>query len=72
MPDARAAELRDRLLAILAKMAAAAAVTIPPPANQSARPPQFDQKLIDELEQWNKEYNEWLTGPAKAYQTAPG
>ena len=71
-PDARAAELRDRLLAILSKLSAAAAVTIPPPANQQARPPQVDQKLIDELKQWTKEYNEWLSGPAKAYQTAPG
>jgi membrane associated rhomboid family serine protease len=71
VPDARAAELRDRLLAILAKVAAAAASASPPPKNEPARPPQLDQKLNDELEQWNKEYNEWLTGPAKAYQTAP-
>jgi hypothetical protein len=69
VPDARAAELRFRLLAILSKAAAAAS---PPPANQPARPPQLDQKLIDELDQWNKEYNEWLKGPAKAYMSAPG
>ena len=69
VPDARAAELRLRLLAILSKAAAAAS---PPPANQPVRTPQSDQKLIDELEQWKTEYNEWLKGPAKAYMTAPG
>ena len=72
VPDARAAELRDRLLVILSKFASAAAAASPPPQNQPARPPQLDQKLIDELNQWNKEYNDWLKGPAKAYQTAPG
>ena len=70
VPDARAAELRDRLLTILSK-AAAAAAEASPPANQPARPPQLDQKLNDEINEWNKEYNEWLKGPAKAYQTAP-
>lgn len=70
-PDARAAELRDRLLAILSKVATAAASASPQPKNEPARPPQVDQKLNDELEQWKKEYNEWLKGPAKAYQTAP-
>jgi hypothetical protein len=70
VPDARAAQLRDRLLVILSKLAAAAAAATPPPANQPARPPQLDQKLIDELDQWNKEYNDWLKGAAKAYQTA--
>ena len=69
VPDARAAELRERLLLILSKLASAAAAASPPPANQPARPPQLDQKLIDELDQWNKEYNEWLRGPAKAYTT---
>jgi rhomboid protease GluP len=72
VPDARAAELRDRLLVILSKAAAAAAEASPPPANRPAQPPQLDQKLNDEHEQWKKEYNEWLTGPAKAYQTAAG
>jgi hypothetical protein len=31
----------------------------------------LDPKLNDEIDQWNKEYNEWLKGPAKAYTTAP-
>jgi len=72
VPDARAAELRFRLLNILSQAASAAASASPPPANQPARPPKLDQKLNDELEQWKKDYNEWLKGPAKAYQTAPG
>jgi len=71
VPDARAAELRDQLLKILSRVAAAAAEASPPPANQPARPPQLDQKLIDERDQWKKEYNDWLKGPAKVYQTAP-
>ena len=70
VPDARAAELRDRLLVILSKLASAAAAASPPPANQPARPPQVDQKVVDELDQWNKEYNEWLKGAAKTYTTA--
>jgi len=70
VPDARAAELRLRLLAILSKAAAAAAS--PSPQKQPARSPESDQKLIEELDQWNKEYNEWLKGPAKTYMTAPG
>src|SRR5262249_46430151 len=72
VPDARAAELRFRLLVILSKAASAAAAASPSPQNQPARPPQSDQELIEELDQWNKEYNEWLKGPAKAYMTAPG
>lgn len=72
VPDARAAELRLRLLMILSNLASAAATASPPPANQPARAPQFDKKLLDELDQWNKDYNEWLRGPAKAYTTAPG
>jgi rhomboid protease GluP len=71
VPDARAAELRERLLEILAKAAAAAAIASPPPANHPAQPPKLDQKLIDERDQWKKEYNDWLKGPAKVYQTAP-
>jgi membrane associated rhomboid family serine protease len=72
VPDARAAELRLKLLVILQKVASATAAASPPPQNQPARPPQLDPKLNDEIDQWNKEYNEWLKGPAKAYTTAPG
>jgi rhomboid protease GluP len=67
-PDARATELRTTLLVILAKLAAAAAEANPSPRNS---PAQLDQKLVDEFNQWRKEYNEWLKGAAKTYTAAP-
>ena len=70
VPDARAAELRARLLLILSKLAAAAAEASPPPEKAPARPPQLDQKLVDEYTQWRKEYDEWLKSAAQKY-TAP-
>ena len=70
VPDARAGELRDRLLVILSKLASAAATASPPPDNGAARPPQLDQKLVDEYTDWRKEYDEWLKGAAKTYNTA--
>jgi len=51
VPDARAAELRTRLLTILSNLATAPK----------------DQKLVDEYGKWLKEYNEWLKGAAKTY-----
>src|SRR5262249_47416529 len=75
VPDARASELRTTLLVILSKLAAAAATASPSPSpshkNFSDRPPQLDQKLIVELNQWSKEYNEWLKGAVKTYTAAP-
>jgi rhomboid protease GluP len=65
-PDARANELRNRLLMILSKLEAAAS------ASSQAGPvrsPQLDQKLVDEFKQWRKEYDEWLKGAAKTYAT---
>ena len=70
VPDARAAELRDRLLVILSRLASAAAEASPPPENNPARPPQLDQKLVDEYTNWRKEYDEWLKGAVKTYTTA--
>ena len=67
VPDARASELRTTLLVILSKLAAAAASASPSPKNSAERPPQLDQKLIDELNQWRKEYNEWLKTAGKTY-----
>jgi len=51
VPDARAAELRTRLLNILSNLTNAPK----------------DQKLADEYAQWRKEYDEWLKGAAKTY-----
>jgi len=70
-PDARAAELRQRLLAILLRLTTAAAQASPPPKNQPERPPALDQKLVDEYTNWRKEYDEWLKGAAKTYNGAP-
>jgi rhomboid protease GluP len=70
VPDARAAELRDRVLVILTKLATAAAEASPPPANTPARQPQLDQKLVDEYTNWRKEYDVWFKGAAQTYNTA--
>ena len=71
VPDARASELRATLLVILSKLATAAATASPSPKDSAGQPPQLDQKLIDEFNQWRKEYNQWLKGPAKTYTAAP-
>jgi membrane associated rhomboid family serine protease len=71
VPDARAAELRNSLLDILSRLAAAAAAATPSPKNSAEQPPKFDQKLIAEVKQWHKEYNEWLKGASKTYTAAP-
>ena len=66
LPDARAAELRSRVLIILSNLANAAAAASPAQKEQG-RPPQVEQKLLDEYEQWRRDYNEWLKGAAKTY-----
>ena len=71
VPDARAAELRERLLLIITKLAAAKAEASPPPDNSTGRPPVLDQKLMDELDQWRKDYNDWLRDAVKIYTAAP-
>ena len=53
VPDARAGELRTRLLVIL--------------SNLTAANPKPDQKLINEYEKWKKEYAEWLKIAGKSY-----
>ena len=75
VPDARAGELRDRLVVILSKLASAAASSSPSPepspANGAERPPpQLDQKLVDEYTDWRKDYDEWLKRAAKIYTAA--
>jgi len=71
VPDARAAELRLRLLDILARLASAAAAVSPPPESTPARPQVLDQKLVDEYTNWRKEYDEWLKVAAKTYTGTP-
>ena len=71
VPDQRALELRTTLLAILSRLAAAAASASPSPRNSPPQPPQLDPKLIDEFNQWQKEYNAWVKGAAKTYAAAP-
>jgi hypothetical protein len=71
VPDARAAELRFKLLDILSRLAAAAAEAGPPPENAPGRPPKLDQKLIDEYTNWRKEYDEWLKVATKTYTGTP-
>jgi hypothetical protein len=70
-PDARALELKNTLLDILSKLAAAAAAASPAPKNSAEQPPKLDQKLVDEFNQWRKDYNEWLKGAGKTYTAAP-
>lgn len=64
-PDARAAELRTSLVAILSKLNDAAAAAGPAP--EQGRPPQLDQQLIEEYDQWRKEYTAWLKEASKTY-----
>ena len=70
VPDARAAELRYRLLVILTKLTTAAA-SASPGTSEPGRPPLIDTKLVDELNDWKKEYNEWLKVAVKTYTGQP-
>jgi len=65
IPDARAGELRSRLLIILSHLTNAAAAASPTGTPQS--PPKLDQKSVDEFSQWRKEYEEWLKIAARLY-----
>jgi rhomboid protease GluP len=64
-PDARAAELRERLVSILTRIAGAVASASPAQGTGPRLPPPVDQKLVDEFQQWNVEYDEWLAGSGK-------
>jgi len=66
VPDARAADLRMRLLSILSNLTKAAA-TAGATENGPRRVPKWDQKLIDERDQWKKDYQEWLKVAAQSY-----
>ena len=64
-PDERAAELRERLVSIVSRLAAAAASASPAPGDGPRLPLPVDQKLVDEFQQWNIEYDQWLAGAGK-------
>ena len=58
-PDAKADELRHRLIGLLAK-AKLQAVASPSPSPGTQRAAKPDEKLLAELEAWNNDYNQWL------------
>jgi len=67
-PDARAAELRNRLLLVLSQAANAVAAASPP-AGGPRRPPPLDPKINEEFQQWQNEYREWLKQAVQQYTT---
>ena len=69
-PDQRATELRTQLIAILSKLTVEAAAASPAPGDGPRRPPQLDQKVLDEFAEWKKEYEAWLKGAARTYTAA--
>jgi membrane associated rhomboid family serine protease len=66
--DQRAAEFRDRLLAILTR-AMNAIASASPQAGEGPRrqPPIADQKLVDDFVQWQSEYDKWLEEAVPMY-----
>jgi hypothetical protein len=64
-PDERAAELRERLVSILSRVATAVASASPQQGDGPRLPPPVDQKLVDEFQQWNVDYDQWLAGASK-------
>ena len=74
LPDARAGALRNHLLDILLRLThggeTASPHPSPSPGTTPAPAPELDQKLVDEYNQWRKEYEEWLKQAAKTY-TSP-
>jgi membrane associated rhomboid family serine protease len=67
-PDERASELRNQLVMILARISEASAAASPS-GDGPRRPPPLDQKLVDEVTQWRKDYDEWLKIAVRRYAT---
>ena len=66
-PDARSAELRNSLVALLSKMTDASSAASPSPNQETGQPTYVDQKLVDEFKEWRKEYDLWLKEAAKTH-----
>jgi rhomboid protease GluP len=65
VPDAKAGELRDRLMTIITKLQNEVA------SKNGTPPPPIDTKLIEERNVLIKDYEEWLTGGSKTDASAP-
>ena len=66
--DQRAAEFRDRLLAILTRAMNAVASASPSAGDGPRQPPPLeDQKLVDDFAQWQHEYDEWMKEAVPVY-----
>jgi membrane associated rhomboid family serine protease len=59
-PDAKATELRDRLLVILSRVKAHV-VAAPSPLPGPRRSPNPDEKLVKEFKEWKQDYEAWLS-----------
>lgn len=66
-PDARSAELRNQLVALLSRMNDTASAASPAPDQPAGQTAYVDQKLVDEFKEWRKEYDLWLKEAAKTY-----
>ena len=64
-PDARAAELRERLVSIVSRLANAVAAASPAQGDGPRLPAPVDPKLVEEFQQWNVDYDQWLAGAGK-------
>jgi membrane associated rhomboid family serine protease len=67
VPDARAAELRNRLLVILSTAANAAAMVSPPAGDGPRHPAPLDPRINAEFQQWQNEYQEWFRQAEQQY-----
>lgn len=68
--DARAAEFRDRLLAILTRAVNAVASASPAAGDGPRQPPPLeDQKLNDDFAQWQREYDQWREQAIQTYMS---
>jgi membrane associated rhomboid family serine protease len=64
-PDAKAAELRDRLLSILGQVKTQ--VSAAPPLPGPRQSPKPDEKLVKEFKAWKQDYEAWLLTHAQGH-----